>query len=80
MIEQFPLPRFSEEESLTEITRFFNKYGRLPLSVRLRDCANPLPSEAVLYETMTYWQRHSTTFEEEIGKLVHPKNYYPSYY
>lgn len=80
LVERFPTARFSEEESLKEVTRFFTKYGRLPLSVRLRDFSNPLPSEAMLYETMTYWQHNSLTFNENLGKLTHPANYYPTYY
>ncbi len=76
LVERYPLPRMPEEQALKGVTDFFEEHGHLPQSVRLRDVSGALPNEALLYESMVYWQLHSNAFNEAVGKL----NYYSGYH
>ena len=80
--ESFPAPRIDEDLTLKYLKGFWQKHGRLPQSVYLRDFLTQLPDEALLYEEMLYWRQHSPAFQDAINELTIPKtdNFYPPYY
>lgn len=84
LTERFPTPRHgSEQETLKDVIQFKEKYNRLPQSILLREHLTSLPpQEAMLYESMLYWKQHSTSFSQQLDRLMFPQqdNYYPPYF
>lgn len=82
LTERFPTPRFTEQETLEEITYFMAKYNQLPQSMLLREHLTSNLNEAALYESMLYWKKQSPEFSQQLEKLIFPQkeNYYPPYF
>lgn len=77
--EEFPLARLDEATTLKDVKDFVEKYGELPQGVRMREFLTQRPGEPLLYESMLYWQKHSSAFFERINIIAFSKDNFPNY-
>ncbi len=72
LTETYPAKRFPENEAFFHLKNFYDKHGFLPRSVHERDFFDARPQEALMFETLTYWTRHSASFVQKVNALVNP--------